>query len=49
VLKTTSVGSFPKSEELKGSRAKVRRGEMDSAQLKRMEQEATKEWVQIQE
>ena len=49
MLKTTTVGSFPKSEELKAARAKVRRGQMDPAQLKEMEKAATKEWIEIQE
>ena len=49
MLKTTTVGSFPKSEELKQARSKVRRGQMDAAQLHAMEQAATKEWIQIQE
>ncbi len=49
MLKTTTVGSFPKSEELKSARAKVRRGQMDPAQLKKLEQEATRDWIRIQE
>ncbi len=49
MLKTTTVGSFPKSEELKSARAKVRRGQMDPSELKSLEQAATKEWIQIQE
>lgn len=49
MLKTTTVGSFPKSEELKAARAKARRGQMDPAQLKAMEEEATREWIKIQE
>ena len=49
MLKTTTVGSFPKSEELKTARAKVRRGQMDPEQLKSLEQTATKEWIKIQD
>lgn len=49
MLKTTTVGSFPKSEELKSARAKVRRGQMDKAQLKSLEQEETRNWIRIQE
>jgi 5-methyltetrahydropteroyltriglutamate--homocysteine methyltransferase len=49
MLKTTTVGSFPKSEALKAARAKARRGQMDPAQLKSMEEEATREWIKIQE
>lgn len=49
VLKTTSVGSFPKSEELKGARAKVRRGQMERGELLALEQQATRDWIRIQE
>ncbi|MCM8794940.1 MAG: methionine synthase [Candidatus Omnitrophica bacterium] len=49
MLKTTTVGSFPKSEELKAARAKVRRKEMSTQELKKLEQAETKEWIQIQE
>ena len=49
MLKTTTVGSFPKSEELKSARAKVRRGQMEAAQLKALEQAETKEWIRLQE
>ena len=49
MLKTTTVGSFPKSDELKAARAKVRRGQMDPKALLEMERSATKEWIEIQE
>lgn len=49
MLKTTTVGSFPKSEELKAARAKVRQGKMDVAQLHQLEQAETREWIRIQE
>ena len=49
MLKTTTVGSFPKSEELKAARAKVRRGAMDPEQLKALEESATRDWIKIQE
>ena len=49
MLKTTTVGSFPKSEELKAARAKVRRGQVSAEVLHAMEQEATREWIRIQE
>ncbi len=49
MLKTTTVGSFPKSEELKSARAKVRRGQMDKAQLKALEEKETRDWIRIQE
>lgn len=49
MLETTTVGSFPKSEELKAARAKARRGELEPERLRRMEEEATREWIRIQE
>lgn len=49
MLKTTTVGSFPKSEELKAARSKVRRGQMSSQELLRMERAETQEWIRIQE
>ncbi|MBI3333665.1 MAG: methionine synthase [Candidatus Omnitrophica bacterium] len=49
MLKTTTVGSFPKSEELKSARAKVRRRQMDPAELISLEEAATREWIRIQE
>jgi len=49
MLETTTVGSFPKSEELKSARAKVRRGQMSSPELLALEQAETREWIQIQE
>ncbi len=49
MLQTTTVGSFPKSDELKSARAKVRRGQMDRQELHALEQAATQEWIQIQE
>jgi len=49
MLKTTTVGSFPKSEALKAARAKVRRAQMDKQQLKSLEQAETKEWIRIQQ
>lgn len=49
MLKTTTVGSFPKSEELKAARALVRRRQMEPGELKRLEQAATRDWIRIQE
>jgi len=49
MLETTTVGSFPKSEELKKARTLVRRGQLDPKKLHEMEQAATREWIQIQE
>ncbi len=49
MLNTTTVGSFPKSEQLKAARAKTRRGQMDRQELLKLEQAETKEWIEIQE
>ncbi len=49
MLETTTVGSFPKSEELKSARAKHRRGQISAADLLKIEQAETREWIQIQE
>lgn len=49
MLETTTVGSFPKSEELKSARAKARRGQISAAELLKLEQAETREWIRIQE
>ena len=49
MLETTTVGSFPKSEELKSARAKARRGQISAAELLKLEQAETREWIKIQE
>jgi 5-methyltetrahydropteroyltriglutamate--homocysteine methyltransferase len=49
MLETTTVGSFPKSEELKIARAKHRRGQISAAELLKLEQAETREWIGIQE
>ncbi len=49
MLETTTVGSFPKPDALKAARAKVRRGQMDAAQLKAAEQQATRDVIALQE
>ena len=49
MLETTTVGSFPKSEELKSARAKARRGQISPAELLKLEQAETREWIKIQE
>ena len=49
MLETTTVGSFPKSEELKSARAKARRGQITPAELLKIEQAETREWIKIQE
>ena len=49
MLETTTVGSFPKSEELKSARAKARRGQISAAELLKLEQAETREWIRVQE
>ncbi len=49
MLLTTSVGSLPKPDYLTQARAKARRGELGAAKLRELEQQATKEWIAIQE
>ena len=49
MLQTTSVGSFPKSDQLKAARAAVRRGQMSPSELKSLERKETEEWIRIQE
>lgn len=49
VLLTTSVGSFPKPDYLKRARAKFQRGDMSREELLVLEQQATREWIAIQE
>lgn len=48
-LQTTSVGSFPKPDYITKARAKLRRGQMDPAEMKELEQRATREVIQVQE
>ena len=49
MLPTTTVGSFPKPPHLLEARRKVARKQMDPAELRRLEQHATEEWVRLQE
>ncbi|MDQ6833689.1 MAG: methionine synthase, partial [Chloroflexota bacterium] len=49
ILQTTSVGSFPKPDYITKARTKARRGDMDTAELKELEQQATREVIQLQE
>ncbi len=49
ILPTTSVGSFPKPEELKEARKEYLDGDLDEEDLRPMEEEATKEWIRAQE
>ena len=49
MLLTTSVGSLPKPDYLTKARASARKGEIDAKQLHALEEQATREWVKIQE
>ena len=49
MLLTTSVGSLPKPDYLTKARASARKGEIDAARLRELEEQATREWVTIQE
>ena len=49
MLLTTSVGSLPKPDYLAKARAQARKGELDGKALRRLEEQATREWVQFQD
>ncbi|MBI3291988.1 MAG: methionine synthase [Elusimicrobia bacterium] len=49
LLPTTTVGSFPKPEYLLTARTQYARGQITRDQLKRLEQQATTEWIRTQE
>ncbi|MBI4342151.1 MAG: methionine synthase, partial [Candidatus Omnitrophica bacterium] len=49
MLLTTSVGSLPKPEYLVKARAQARKGEIDAKALRALEEQATREWIKIQE
>jgi 5-methyltetrahydropteroyltriglutamate--homocysteine methyltransferase len=46
---TTSVGSFPKPDYLMKARAQARKGEINKQQLKALEEQATREWIEFQD
>ena len=48
-LLTTSVGSFPKPPYLRKARGRYSRGEMDRQELRELELQATREWIEAQE
>ena len=48
-LQTTTVGSFPKPDELRRARTQVARGRLDPQELERLEREATAFWIRSQE
>ena len=49
MLLTTSVGSLPKPDYLTKARAQARKGELTAKQLHALEEQATREWIKIQE
>ena len=49
MLLTTSVGSLPKPDYLAQARSQARKGQLNPAQLRALEEQATKEWIQKQE
>ncbi len=49
ILETTTVGSFPKPEYLTKSRFQFSKQQISREELLRLEQQATKEWVEFQE
>jgi 5-methyltetrahydropteroyltriglutamate--homocysteine methyltransferase len=49
VLKTTTIGSFPKPDYIKKARARYGRGEISRDELKELERKATEEVIRTQE
>jgi 5-methyltetrahydropteroyltriglutamate--homocysteine methyltransferase len=49
MLLTTSVGSLPKPEYLTKARSQARKGELSATQLRKLEEQATREWIRTQE
>ena len=49
MLLTTSVGSLPKPGYLVKARSRVRKGDMHPNELRRLEEQATREWIQFQD
>ncbi len=49
MLLTTSVGSLPKPDYLLAARGQARKGQITAAQLKELEERATREWIAKQE
>lgn len=48
-LLTTAVGSYPKSAGLMKARTQLSRGEISAEQLRELERQETREWIEIQE
>ena len=49
MLLTTSVGSLPKPEYLTKARSGARKGGVSPQELRKLEEQATREWIRIQE
>ncbi|MBI4353662.1 MAG: methionine synthase [Candidatus Omnitrophica bacterium] len=49
MLLTTSVGSLPKPDYLATARSRARKGELDPKELRRLEEQATRDWIARQE
>ena len=49
MLLTTSVGSLPKPDYLIEARSQARKGAIDAKALRALEEQATREWIKIQE
>jgi len=49
MLLTTSVGSLPKPEYLAKARSQARKGTVSAKELKRLEEQATREWIAFQD
>ena len=49
MLLTTSVGSLPKPDYLANARTQARKGGLDQKALRRLEEQATREWIQFQD
>jgi 5-methyltetrahydropteroyltriglutamate--homocysteine methyltransferase len=49
MLLTTSVGSLPKPDYLVAARSQARKGALGAKELRALEEQATREWIKIQE
>ena len=49
LLPTTTVGSFPKPEQLLDARRRMLAGRLKSKELRSLEERATRDWISIQE
>ena len=48
-LITTAVGSYPKPDYILRARNQVAQGRMDTAELHKLEEQATEHWIRVQE